>query len=77
MVVIALYSVDHKYHFSVIFCDFRFPKLWKFGFCLFEKRNLSRSKMSQIGIGELEIGTSHRGVQGFFLHVQYVLVVIG
>ena len=66
MVVRALYSVDQKYHFSVIFCNFQFQKLWNFVFSLFEKTKHLRMEMLQIGIGESEIGTSHRGVQSYF-----------
>ena len=62
MVVRALYSVDQKYRFSVILCNFRFRELWNFGFYLFEKTKRLRMEMLQIGIGEWEIGTLHRGV---------------
>ena len=66
MVVTTLYLVDQKSCFSVIFCNFRFRKLWNFGFSLFEKTKRLRMEMLQIGIGESEIGTSHRGVHNSF-----------
>ena len=66
MVVRALYLVDKKYRFYVIYCNFRFRKLWNFVFSLFEKTKRLRMEMLQIGIGELEIGTLERGVQNSF-----------